>query len=290
VNRLFVSFLFIFILKFNFGYSQYTEIINSNRPGSSSGAFSVGKNILQFENGFYYTNEEHQLLNYKVKGFGADFKIRYGFLLDKLELVIDGVFQADNFTDNRYSPSNSFDRKNFKKFKIGAKYLVYDPKKGQVDKPNLYSYWANKKFKWKNLIPAVSTYIGINFDSENNPYTNSNLSGISPSAAIFTQSNITNRSVITTNLIFERIGSSQNDLEYIISLTHAFSENMIGFIETHGIKSDFYAENKMNLGVAYLFSNNLQIDISATVNFKDTPQIFNGGLGLSYRRNLNKTK
>ncbi len=290
MNRLFVSFLFIFILKFNFGYSQYTEIINSNRPGSSSGAFSVGKNILQFENGFYYTNEEHQLLNYKVKGFGADFKIRYGFLLDKLELVIDGVFQADNFTDNRYSPSNSFDRKNFKKFKIGAKYLVYDPKKGQVDKPNLYSYWANKKFKWKNLIPAVSTYIGINFDSENNPYTNSNLSGISPSAAIFTQSNITNRSVITTNLIFERIGSSQNDLEYIISLTHAFSENMIGFIETHGIKSDFYAENKMNLGVAYLFSNNLQIDISATVNFKDTPQIFNGGLGLSYRRNLNKTK
>ena len=290
MDRLFVSFLFIFILKFNFGYSQYTEIINSNRPGSSSGAFSVGKNILQLENGFYYTNEEHQLLNYKVKGFGADFKIRYGFLLDKLELVIDGVFQADNFTDNRYSPSNSFDRKNFKKFKIGAKYLVYDPKKGQVDKPNLYSYWANKKFKWKNLIPAVSTYIGINFDSENNPYTGSNLSGISPSAAIFTQSNITNRSVITTNLIFERIGSSQNDLEYIISLTHAFSENMIGFIETHAIKSDFYAENKMNLGAAYLFSNNLQIDISATVNFKDTPQIFNGGLGLSYRRNLNKTK
>jgi len=290
VVKLFVSFLFIFILKFNLGYSQYTEIINSNRPGSSSGAFSVGKNILQLENGFYYTNEEHQLLNYKVKGFGVDFKIRYGFLLDKLELVIDGVFQMDNFTDNRYSPSNSFDRKNFKKFKIGAKYLVYDPKKGQVDKPNLYSYWANKKFKWKNLIPAVSTYIGINFDSENNPYTDSNLSGISPSAAIFTQSNITNRSVITTNLIFERIGSSQNDLEYIISLTHAFSENMIGFIETHGIKSDFYAENKMNLGVAYLFSNNLQIDISGNVNFKDTPQIFNGGLGLSYRRNLNKTK
>ena len=159
MNRLFVSFLFIFILKFNFGYSQYTEIINSNRPGSSSGAFSVGKNILQLENGFYYTNEEHQLLNYKVKGFGADFKIRYGFLLDKLELIIDGVYQADNFSDNRYSPSNSFDRKNFKKFKIGAKYLIYDPKKGEVEKPNVYSYFADKKFKWKNLIPAISAYI-----------------------------------------------------------------------------------------------------------------------------------
>ena len=98
MDRLFVSFLFIFILKFNFGYSQFTEIINSNRPGSSSGAFSVGKNILQLENGFYYTNEEHQLLNYKVKGFGADFKIRYGFLLDKLELIVDGAVSYTHLT------------------------------------------------------------------------------------------------------------------------------------------------------------------------------------------------
>ena len=65
---------------------------------------------------------------------------------------------------------------------------------------------------------------------------------------------------------------------------------MIGFIETLGIKSDFYAENKMNFGVAYLFSDNLQIDTGVSVNFKDTPQIFNLGLGLSYRLNLNTTK
>tara|TARA_B000000437_G_scaffold203607_1_gene168656 strand:+ start:327 stop:1229 length:903 start_codon:yes stop_codon:yes gene_type:complete len=297
VNRLFVSFLLIFILKFDFSYSQYTEIINSNRPGSSSGAFSVGKNILQLENGFYYTDERHQLLNYEIKGFGADFKIRYGILFDKLELIIGGVYQADNFTDNRYSPSYSFDRKNFKKFKIGAKYLLYDPKKGKEDKPSVYSYHnsnfdprfptKSKKFRLKNLIPAISAYVGMNLDSSNNPYTNTNVNGISPSAAIFTQSNITYRSVIITNLIFERIGSSQNDFEYIVSLTHAFSGSMIGFIETHGIKSDFYAENKISLGIAYLFRDNLQVDLGTSVNFKETPQIFHVGLGLSYRLNLN---
>ena len=211
-------------------------------------------------------------------------------MYEKLELIIDGVYQSDRFTDNRYSPSNNFNRKNFKKFKIGAKYLIYDPKKGQVEKPNVYSFFADKKFKWKNLIPAISAYLGMNLDSRNNPYTNTNVSGINPSAAIFTQSNITYRSVITTNLIFERIGSSQNDFEYIISLTHAFSESMIGFIETHGIKSDFYAENKMGFGVAYLFSDNLQIDTGISVNFKDTPQVFNIGLGLSYRLNLNVIK
>ena len=128
----------------------------------------------------------------------------------------------------------------------------------------------------------------MNVDSRNNPYTNNNVNGISPSAAIFTQSNISHRSVITTNLIFERIGSSQNDFEYIISLTHALSEVIIGFIENHGIKSEFYAENKMGLGIAYLFTDNLQIDIGTDVNFKQTPQIFNVNFRDTHENNIDK--
>ncbi len=288
MNRLLVFFLLIFLLKINLGYSQFTDIINSNRPGNSSGAFSVGKDILQLENGFYFTNEKHQLLNYDIEGYGTEFKIRYGFLYEKLEVIISGNYQSDNLSDNRYNPANNINRKNFKKFKIGAKYLIYDPKKGITEKPNVYSYFADKKFKWKNLIPAISIYGGLNIDSKNNPFISSNVSGISPSLAIFTQSNFTNRSVITTNVIFERIGSNQNDFEYIISLTHAFNESFIGFIETHGIKSDFYADNKLGFGVAYLFNDNLQLDLGAILNFKDTPKIFQMGLGVSYRLNLYK--
>ena len=288
MNRLLVFFLLSFLLKINLGYSQFTDIINSNRPGTSSGAFSVGKNILQLENGFYFTNEKHQLLNYDIEGYGTEFKIRYGFLYEKLELIISGNYQSDNLSDNRYNPANNMNRKNFKKFKIGAKYLIYDPKKGITEKPNVYSYFADKKFKWKNLIPAISVYGGLNIDSKNNPFVSSNVSGISPSLAIFTQSNFTNRSVITTNVIFERIGSNQNDFEYIISLTHAFNESFIGFIETHGIKSDFYADNKLGFGVAYLFNDNLQLDLGTILNFKDTPKIFQMSLGVSYRLNLYK--
>ena len=288
MNRLLVFFLLIFLLKINLGYSQFTDIINSNRPGNSSGAFSVGKDILQLENGFYFTNEKHQLLNYDIEGYGTEFKIRYGFLYEKLEVIISGNYQSDNLSDNRYNPANNINRKNFKKFKIGAKYLIYDPKKGITEKPNVYSYFADKKFKWKNLIPAISVYGGLNIDSKNNPFVSSNVSGISPSLAIFTQSNFTNRSVITTNVIFERIGSNQNDFEYILSLTHAFNESFIGFIETHGIKSDFYADNKLGFGVAYLFNDNLQLDLGAILNFKDTPKIFQMSLGVSYRLNLYK--
>jgi len=290
VSRFFLLLIFIFLIKFDCISAQYTDIINSNRPGNSSGSFSVGKNILQLESGFYFTNENHDLLNYEIKGIGSDFKIRYGFLYEKLELIVDGVYQADNFKDNRYSPPNRFERKNFKKFKVGAKYLIFDPNKGQIDKPNVYSYFADKKFKWKNLIPAISAYAGMNLDSRNNPFTSSNLNGISPSVAIFSQSNITYRSVIIINLILDRIGTSQNDFEYIISLTHAFKENLIGYLESQGIKSDFYADNLFSLGIAHLFSDQLQIDLGTTINFKETPRINHINLGISYRLNLKSNK
>ena len=84
------------------------------------------------------------------------------------------------------------------------------------------------------------------------------------------------------------MGSNQNDFEYIISLTHAFSENFIGLIEKQGIKSDFYADNLLGLGVAYLFNDNLQLDMGTNLNFKETPKIFQISLGVSYRLNLYK--
>ena len=41
-------------------HAQYTDQINSNRPGASIGAFAVGKRIIQFEGGFEYRKYKHQ--------------------------------------------------------------------------------------------------------------------------------------------------------------------------------------------------------------------------------------
>ena len=56
--------LIISLLIYQNSFSQYTDIINSNRPGNSSGAFSVGKNILQIESGFFNVKEKHDLGDY----------------------------------------------------------------------------------------------------------------------------------------------------------------------------------------------------------------------------------
>ena len=91
-----------------------------------------------------------------------------------------------------------------------------------------------------------------------------------------------------TNLTLERIGTDQNEFEYITTLTYAINSQWVSFIEAHGINSDFYAENMLKFGGAYLNNENLQLDASLVMNFKDTPKIFYINFGGSYRFDLHK--
>ena len=272
-------------------YSQYTDVINSNRPGVSRSAFSVGTNVAQFEIGPYIIKEKRTPApTYEVSGFGIDFAARYGLLFEELELNIEGTYQNDTKT-NTSNLSSEENRSNFKTVTFGAKYLVYDPyKKSEEDKPNLYSWKANHSFKWKHLIPAVSVYLGANFDTKDNPYTAPGVEGFSPKVMIATQNNFSGGWVFVMNLIKDRIGSDQSDFQYILTLTHSFNPKWVIFGETQGIQSDFYADNLFRFGGAYLLGKDLQLDTALTFNTKDTPAVFGVNFGVSYRLDFHKDK
>jgi len=272
-------------------FAQYTEVINSNRPGLSKSAFSIGTNVAQFEVGPYIVKEKHTPLNYEVSGFGADFSVRYGLLFEQLELNIEGTYQNDTFTDNRSAILFENSRSNFRNLAIGAKYLVYDPYKNSEDeKPNLYSYHANRSFKWKELIPAVAVYAGINFDTKSNPYIASGVEGISPKIMVATQNNFVGGWVLVMNFVKDRIGTDQSDFQYLVTVTKSINEQWVVFGETQGIQSDFYADNLFRFGGAYLWSKDFQLDTALTLNTKDTPSVFNISLGASYRLDFHQDK
>lgn len=271
-------------------YSQYTDVINSNRPGTSRSAFSVGTNIAQLEMGPYMIKEKRTPSpSYKVSGFGIDFSARYGLFVEQLELNIEGTYQNDT---KRFTNSiTESKRSNFKYLTFGAKYLVYDPYKNpEKTRPNLYSWRANHSFRWRSLIPAVSIYLGAHFDTKDNPYITSSVSGISPKIMIATQHNLAGGWVFVMNFMKDRIGTNQSDFQYILTLTHSFSPKWVIFGETQAIKSEFYADNIFRLGGAYLWSDNFQLDTALTFNTKDTPAVFGINFGASYRFDFHKDK
>ena len=290
--KLLKSFFALLIsLSFTSVFAQYTEVINSNRPGVSKSAFSVGTGVVQFEAGAFTVKEEHVPLMYDVGGFGLDFGIRYGVLFDQLEFSLDGIYQNDKITFNNAAIPVENKRSNFKNLTFGAKYLIYDPYKNVEEaKPNLYSYHANRTFQWKSLIPAVAVYAGANFDTKDNPYTAPGIEGFSPKIMVATQNNFNGGWVFVTNFILDRIGTDYSDFQYILTLTHSFTPQWVVFGETQGISSDFYADNLIRFGGAYLWTQDFQLDANIAFNTKDTPTVFNIAFGASYRLDFHKDK
>jgi Putative MetA-pathway of phenol degradation len=263
---------------YNLQYGQYTDQINSNRPGSSQGAYSVGKNVIQAEGGIYYIKENHNLLNYESKGFGTDITLRGGLLREQLEFNLEGKFQFDKYTVSDISVNRS----GFKELVFGAKYLFYDPFKNYKDKPNIYSYKANHAFKWRQFRPAVSLFVGGNYVMKNS-YTLLEDKVLSPKAAVILQNQFKSGLVIVTNIIADKIGTPTSSFGYIITFTKGINEKLSIFFENKGIKGNYYSDGIVTGGATYLLQNNIQIDASISTNIKDTPNLLFGGIGMSWR-------
>ncbi len=284
-----IFFLSLLLFPLFSAFAQYTETLNSNRPGISQGAFSVGKQIIQLETGFGYGMEEHRLLNTETTGFLIDYSIRYGFFKEELEVSLTGEYQANTITDINAASPYEYKESNFRSNTLGAKYLIYDPyRKRELQGPNLYSWKANNRFQVEDLIPAVSVYAGANFDMADNPFVPEQESTISPKFVLATQNNWIGGWVFVTNIVVDRIATDFPSYGYIITLTHAFNPKFSAFVENQGIKSDFYADQLFRGGAAYLFNKNFQIDASVLTNFKDTPSRLYGRVGLSYRIDMHK--
>ncbi|WP_134146801.1 transporter [Flavobacterium sp. 270] len=261
-------------------FAQYTDVINSNRPGETMSAYAVGKSVIQAEIGVYGIKEKHDLLDYDGSGFGTDITLRYGAFLEKLEFVLDLEYQAEHFN----TPYTSYKKNNFRQTVLGAKYLIYDPFKNYEKTKNIYSYKANHRFDWHSLIPAVSVFAGANFVGADNPYSFSPQSSISPKIALITQNLFGDgRWVFVTNIIADYITTDYPSYGYVLTLTHGFNDKWSGFVENQGYKSDFYSDAIIRGGAAYLINPNLQVDASLSTNFKNTPSIFYGGVGVSWR-------
>lgn len=280
-----LPFLFLLsLLAISNASAQYTEMINTNHPGGSQGAFSVGTNVLQIETGFSYGKEKHELLKTETNAFAIDYSVRYGFWKERLEVSLMGEFQSNSVTDNRSATAREYSLSNFRSNTLGAKYLIYDPyRKRDLKGPNLYSWKANNKTQWADLIPAISIYAGANFDFADNPFTPEAESTISPKFVLATQNNFIGGWVFVTNIIVDRVTTEFPTYGYIVTLTHATNRYFSIFLENQGFKSDFYADQLIRGGAAALINKNLQVDLSLTYSFKDTPSRFFGRAGVAYR-------
>lgn len=209
--------LFFLLLSTITTKAQYTDIINSNKPGRSMGAYAVGRKVAQVESDIYYETNKHDLLGLSQENVGLNYMVRYGVWRDQFEIIGDGTLLYSNrSTDGVSSGKIGFQRTTF-----GVKYMFYDPV--FLSDINVYSWKANAEFKWRKLIPAISLYAGVNL-LEKNRYLyevmNESYPIATPKAMIILQSHPLREVALVLNIIGSNIASQHAQYSYIFTLTH----------------------------------------------------------------------
>lgn len=283
--------VFLFLIGcFHMGSAQYTEIINSKRPGFSDSPFSVGTNVYQVEAGLFYKDignylfkdPELQIANrYSSQTFGTDVSFRVGKFLDKLELDLDMAFVYES-RDYSQPEVINISKLGLSKLTIGAKYLVYMPTYEDKSK-EIRSWKKRNSFDKKRLIPAVGIYAGLNTNFLTELYKNPD--GISPRFAVFTQNNLSGKLIVLTNLIADNMFTAYTEYSFIATTTYSLSAKVSVFGEGQVFqRKDVPNDYQFGIGGAYLLNKDMQVDGSARfINDERGDHTFLVGMGFSWR-------
>lgn len=280
-----------------FATAQYTEVINSRRPGFSDSPYSIGTKVYQVEGGLFYKDVGNYLFYdqdldesfaYSANSFGTDIMLRTGQFFERLEFNLDMAILSES-RDYSLPADSSASGFGFSKLTLGAKYLLYKPE--YTDKTKEIRSWkARHSFDKRRLIPAVGVYAGLNTNLLVDLYKNPD--GISPRFALFTQNDLSERLVVLLNFIMDYAFTDQSENSYIITVTYALNQKFSVFGENQG----FFRKNVPNdfqfgAGGAYLINKDMQADLSARMIFDergDNTYIFGGGI--SWRLDNHKDK
>jgi gas vesicle protein len=272
LKKIFTSALFFLWSTTSF-LAQYTEIVNSNQPGFSESPYSVGSGVYQLENNFFLRSIR-LAPNFSRKLYGGvDLGFRTSFFSEKLEFNAQLNYQQDQVAfENIYN--NGFGR-----LTVGSKYLIYQQE--FKDKTKEIRSWRKRgAFDKKRLIPSVGVSFGINADFLNEIYGSGN---ISSKIGILLQHNLTRNFNIINNFYYNNVGTDFPEFSHIITATQSLQNNYSIFFENQTVFQKNQNNTNLGLGLAYLYSKDLQINTAGRFLFEGKAKGFYGSLGFSYR-------
>lgn len=261
-------FLFLSFTPF-FVWAQRTNIINSNRPGSTESAYAVGTGIFQVENGFTLEgNTEKENQNH----FKNLLFLRYGWLFEELELNLSFDLNQSRIKDTAPQKFNGF--------RLGAKYLIYNHE--MVDKSKEVLSWKKRNaYNWSQLIPSVAIKIQYSNFLEKTTEDRMNL------VLLLQNQLLPNWNAITN---FYLMGNEFKNLEhaFLISTTYALNNRWALFGESKN-KVDFLEKKWVgSVGFAFLVHKNLQLDLSLNTGslHNDARSGISGGISWRLDRSI----
>jgi hypothetical protein len=278
VTKLKKFWIVLFVLLSQTLFAQYTNIINSNRPGFSESPYSVGTKVYQLETSLLYESTDIHPTFSKSQSYGVDFLFRTSFFKEKLEFNLNLAYQNEQISFQNIFNS-SYYKNGIRKLTIGAKYLIYEQK--YKDKSKEIRSWVERnRFDFKRLIPTVAAYVGINTGVPDDVFVTKDFS---PKAGVLLQNDLSDNFNIITNLYYDRIGTELPEFSYIVTATYSFSPRWSIFIENQTLFDKYKYQSNIGSGIAFLYNRNIQINSSVRLLADSSTSGFYSSVGVSYR-------
>ncbi|WP_264522488.1 transporter [Flavobacterium sp. N2469] len=244
--------LFFFIVS-STCFGQFNEIIRTGRPGQSIGAFTVGKNVLQFQQGInYYSIEDTN----PIKGFVSNNIIRYG-ISETIEVstLIDYQNEEISFENNTYKHREGISNLHF-----GFRAHINEQK----------GWFPVTGFQMRLKIPNVS----CEFETK---YVAADM--------IFVANWVLPKNMsLATNWVMSYSGNDPNPLgKYVINFGFQIHKKLSGFVGNYGQINQSVFQTRFEGGFAYLINNDFAIDLSSGFGKNQGLTDYFVSTGISYR-------
>lgn len=245
--------LLLLLVATNLAFSKKQETIDSDRPGQSMSAHTVGKNVLQIQTGFDYTshsNDPSYVPKYSFNVFGNETNIRYG-LLDILEIngSIGYRVYNTNYEDNSRADRNQH----------GAELLRFGTRVNIIDHDG--------------LTPAVaaSLELVVPYETDVYKFIDYGFRGF-----ILIKQPITNELALTGNFGVYHTPQMYEFMpeyfyRYTLNTSYSFNDKLSAYVEIYGFINTEYSSNygvvnndhiDFDAGIGYLLNNDLLLDFS----------------------------
>ena len=230
------------------GQAQYSEWLNSDRGGEGNGPFTVGKNTLQIEAGWAYTDQVRKFPNPETAS---------------------EKFRTNQYTDNRYETRFRLGITEIFEASAGISYLFAKKKSYDLPLTNKDDFIEQldvavrgNLYKGNGAIPAVGLELQVAYVMED-----PSRKDIIMNAVFAFKSSFTEKFSLLANV------GTGDDLLLTLSASYQFTDRFSAFAEynpqfsgDYFLSEDYFefAQAFANTGVAYYISRDFQLDMSST--------------------------
>ncbi len=240
-----LGFILFFFPCFSFAQETHNTI-QTDRPGQAINTNTVGKKVFQFQQGFDFTGSR------KTKGFVTEHVVKYG-ILHNFELSALLSYQLDK------TPSE-----------ISIHGLS-----------SLQFGFRIQLSKQKNAVPSSSFQLRLKIPNISKNYGTKHMV---PTAIYSVGYALPKNMSITANFILDFDGNDFSPIGgYIVNFSFPLHKKLSGFIENYGNLKSTIFQTRIDGGIAYLVSSNVQLDLIGGYGYNQKKEDYFASFGISWR-------